>query len=238
MKFPFEIIPFCKQLSFPYFAKGFVFNNEHIGIPIPIPLPVIRDKIYSPSRYLHGLYFYYKNRGSRSSITPDEVYIGEPYNLFLYFHYLDVLATELSIWKQFYLPPSPNQIIIDVGAGCGESAWLYYRYAHPKQVISIEPDKDRFKLLEINSKSNRWPNHILINDILRPEHFTTDYLGLGKCTFAKIDIEGAEKDFIDYPFPNMIMETHLSNTKLYTDNGFRKVWDNHRGCALVTNLPP
>ena len=240
MKFGKEVLPFSRQLSFPYLQNGFVLNNERRGKMVPIPLPVVRDKIYAPNRYLRGLLFMRKHHGVRigDMVTSDLVFLPPPMNLYLFYHYLDVMATELSLWLKTYAPPGPGHIIIDTGAGCGETAWMYYRYFAPWSVISIEPDPERFALLKRNSELNGWRNHVLINDVLKPEHFTIDY-GAGPCTFAKIDIEGAEHAFVDFlkawdrPF---IMETHMENTELYTSNGYRKIWDNHRGCALVCNF--
>lgn len=242
MKFRKEILPFCKTIELPYLQNGFVVNNAHMGKRIPIPLPVIRDKIYAPNRYIKGLLLIRQAHGFRinefqgiDTTYDDLIFLPYPFNLALYFHYLDVIATELRQWLKMYAPPRPQEIIIDVGAGCAETAWLYYHYFHPKQVISIEPDKDRFALLKANSNFNKWPNHVLINDVLKPEHFETDYLGLGKCTFAKIDIEGAEINFLDYPLPPFVMETHYQTQEPFRKK-YKEIWNNHRGCSLVTNI--
>ena len=237
MRFGREILPFSRQLSFPYLQNGFVLNNERRGKMVPVPLPVIRDKIYAPNRYVKGLLFMRRFHGQRigDMVRSDLVFLPPPVNLYLFYHYLDVLATELGLWLKQYAPPRKGEVIIDVGAGCGETAWMYYRWFAPRAVISIEPDPERFALLKRNSELNGWPNHTVINDVLRPEHFLTDY-GAGACTFAKVDIEGAERGFVGFlrdlgvPF---VMETHMDNTRLYVEAGFRKVWDNHRGCALV-----
>lgn len=237
MKFNFEVLPFCKQIGFTYINNGFLeMNFDKRGRIVPIPLPVIDNIVYAPNRYLKAIIWF--NRLKCIRLSNNRIYIPEPFNLVVNFHHFQILATEFSLWKKYYAPPNPNEIILDAGAGYGETAHLYYRYFSPKSVISIEPNKERFEYLKRNSKSNaaKWPNHVIINDILRPEHFETDYLGLGKCTFAKIDIEGAEKDFIDYKFPPFVMEAHLGNIELYLNHGYKKLWTNNRGYTLVSNI--
>lgn len=63
--------------------------------------------------------------------------------------FLIMLATEWKIWEKYYLPPFPlyGKTILDVGAGCGETAFFYILYG-AKKIIAIEPDVKALKCLE------------------------------------------------------------------------------------------
>lgn len=234
MKFSREILPFCKTIEMPYLNSQFVLNNQKIGKPVPIPLPVIGDKIYAPNRYIRGLIFFHVLRCKRLSSNFDAndlVYVPPPFNIKIFFHWLDVLANELPIWKKHYAPPfgMKDFTVLDAGAGCGETAWLFLGMG-AKKVICIEPDPNRFNLILDNAAANRW-NIEAINDYLRPEHVERPDID-----FAKIDIEGGEWFIKDLKLPPSVLETHNDQTReAFEQRGFWTVMNNHRGCALVRN---
>lgn len=245
MKFNREIIPFCKCIEFPYLASSFVLNNEGTGNVIPIPFPVISGKIYFPTRYLKAVIAFYKWKGVRLGNFNDNdiVYIPKPFNMKMFFHWFELLATEIKDWKKYYIPPYSlkGKTILDAGAGCGETAWLYFKYG-AKKVICIEPNPNRFKLIEENARINNW-NVELINDYLHSEDLTSN-----KFDFAKIDIEGSEFQFLDelskipcvvethtILYPKLYRSPNHDDYKYFKDRGFITLLDNHRGVRLVTS---
>lgn len=71
-----------------------------------------------------------------------------------------MFLSEYTKWKKWYLPPDhrkgiKGQVVLDVGAGCGETAYFFLKNGASK-VISIEPDKKAFEILSENSRVNGW----------------------------------------------------------------------------------
>lgn len=234
MRFGREVLPFSKQIEFPYLRSGFVLNNERSGKMVPIPLPVIRDKIYAPNRYLRGLVRYRAwgcRRVSSDFTQQDWVYVPSM-RLTVSFHFFDVLANELDLWERFYAPPKPGMVVLDAGAGCGETAWVFLNVHKAKKVIALEPDPERFELLVRNARANGWGERLEAHN----ERFSPDHLrGVG---FAKIDIEGGEWEYRGLAYPPTVMETHSQQIRrafIRNGSGFRVVWDNRRGCSLIRN---
>jgi hypothetical protein len=149
------------------------------------------------------------------------------------FHFLEVLATEWEVWKKHYEPPSEAMTVLDAGAGCGETAWLFLNRFRAKKVICLEPGPENFEILRRNKEANKW-NVELRNERFNPGH-------LRGVDFAKIDIEYAEENFADLVYPPTVIETHTDRiTRLFTENPrhsppFRVVWNNHRGVCLIRN---
>ena len=74
--------------------------------------------------------------------------------------YRQMFLSEYTKWKKWYLPPDhrkgiKGQVVLDVGAGCGETAYFFLKNGASK-VISIEPDKKAFEILSENSRVNGW----------------------------------------------------------------------------------
>lgn len=235
MKFSKEIIPFSKEFQLPYMNSGFVLNNDKIGKPVPIPLPIITDKIYAPNMYIKALLMYRSWKGKRVSdfTHEDIIHLPSPFNLDIFFYYFIALASEYKTWLAHYLPPYSlkGKTVLDAGAGCGETSWFYFNHGASK-VIAVEPSPTAFSLLSLNSKNNNW-NIELINSILTPE-----ILFRQDIDFAKVDIERGEIPFIPVAnkFPPTIMETHDKYiTQAYNEKGFHTVWG-YRLCSLVTNI--
>ena len=90
---------------------------------------------------------------------------------------------ELALRHDFYLPIKPKGTVLDVGAGCGETAKLYLNHGAGK-VIAIEREDEAYKCLCENFKNDKRviPIQAEINNI-------------------KIDIEGAEE--------GMVLEIHF-----------------------------
>jgi SAM-dependent methyltransferase len=112
-------------------------------------------------------------------------------------------------WEKHYLPSFSleGKTVLDVGAGCGETAYFYLRHG-AKRVIAIEVDPIQVELLRKNSELNDWVADEKIRII--PRSFEVDDLIREKFDFAKIDIEGGEAalltlDSLDFP---VVMEVH------------------------------
>jgi hypothetical protein len=235
MKFRNEVLPFCRQISFPYLSSGFILNNAKLGKKIPIPLPVVRTDVYAPDRYIRALLRYRQLGCSRLSPDlgrQDWVFVP-PMHLTMTFHFLEVLASEWEVWKKHYAPPSEGLTILDAGASCGETAWLFLNHFWAKKVICLEPDPEAFEILRRNKEANHW-NVEIRNERFHPAH-------LRGVDFAKIDIESGEEEFANLAYPPTVMETHTKRiTRLFTENPrhsppFRIVWNNHRGMYLIRN---
>ena len=113
-------------------------------------------------------------------------------------------------WEKHYLPEFSldGKTILDVGAGCGETAYLYFQHG-AKRVIAIEIDPVQVEVLKRNSDLNSWNNETRELKII-PRAFELQDLSREKFDFAKIDIEGGEADLLkldEISFP-LVMEAH------------------------------
>jgi len=57
------------------------------------------------------------------------------------------IETELKIWHEAYLPV--GKTVLDVGAGCGETAFFYLNHG-AKHVICVEPPGEALQMLKKN----------------------------------------------------------------------------------------
>ena len=98
------------------------------------------------------------------------------------------LEKELDAWHKEYLPIKKGTIL-DIGAGCGETAFFYAMHG-AKRVICIEADKENIKALWINAKTI-FEKFGVEMDIVQA--FVDS---------IKIDIEGSELGMVvEYHFP-------------------------------------
>lgn len=115
------------------------------------------------------------------------------------------IVCEWKDWIRFYLPhfSLKEKTVLDVGAGCGETAYFYFQHGAEK-IIAIEMDELQVSLLKKNAEVNKW------NIKLIPRAFEIEDLRREKFDLAKIDIEGGERellklDKIDFP---LVLEAH------------------------------
>jgi hypothetical protein len=89
-------------------------------------------------------------------VDDNTVKIG-PFRLELTPYYFELLWREWRSWKNWYLPPwsLKGKTVLDVGAGCGETALFYYLHG-TSRVIAIEPQSSLSPLLRKNMSQNRW----------------------------------------------------------------------------------
>lgn len=104
--------------------------------------------------------------------------------------YALIYFEEHNRWRKQYLPPYGimDKVVLDIGAGCGESAKFFLDYGASK-VICIECNDLAYSYLEKNSKvdSRIIPIHKSFegNDLSKYEH-----------DFTKIDIDGYETPYL------------------------------------------
>ena len=118
-------------------------------------------------------------------------------------YYMELLWREWRAWSKWYLPPWSLQgkTVLDIGAGCGETALFYYCHGAEK-VIAVEPEPSLAPLLKRNGDRNRWNMEI----IERP--FDRSMLGWS-FDFMKMDGEGCETQLLTaYSLPPCAIEVH------------------------------
>ena len=118
-------------------------------------------------------------------------------------------------WRRHYLPISlKNLVILDVGAGEGETARFFLDNGAQK-VICIEPFKESFMYLKRNAVS-----HPIVP--LNKSFETSDLL-THSFSFLKMDIEGYEESLlqIDLSFPAVIEVHGLQLKDKFQQAGWR-----------------
>lgn len=154
---------------------------------------------------------------------------------FRYLPYYGILyINERDNWIYDYLPIDgvEDKIILDIGAGCGETAKFYLDNG-AKKVICIEPDYNAYKYLLHNS---------YFDDRIIPIHkyFNIDMLNI-KHDFMKMDIEGAEILFLLYANnynKSCVIEAHSNYiiNKLINAEFVRYTYDMPNQAIMQRNL--
>jgi len=135
-------------------------------------------------------------------VEDNHVQIG-PYVLEVTPYYMELLWREWRAWKNWYLPPwsLDGKTVLDVGAGCGETALFYY-YHGAGRVIAVEPESSLGPLLNRNMERNRWNMEI----VERP--FDKSMLRWS-FDFMKMDAEGCETQLLSLgSLPPCAVEVH------------------------------
>jgi hypothetical protein len=117
-------------------------------------------------------------------------------------YFFNVVYGEWLDWKRYYSPLDLNgATILDVGAGCGETA-LFYFLQGAKRVVCIEPDERLSRIVNENIQTNRWNAEVLTR------HFDLDLLELD-FDFMKMDCEGCEGQLLyAQSLPPCVIEVH------------------------------
>jgi hypothetical protein len=117
--------------------------------------------------------------------------IDGKYDLCLPRSYAKILINEKSLWEKWYGNDFRNKIVLDIGAGAGETASFFFNRG-AKMVVAIENNETALKYLEENRLRNNW----FLAIIRTP--FNLSHLNLPH-DYLKMDIEGAEIALLDYP---------------------------------------
>lgn len=101
-----------------------------------------------------------------------------------------LMLKEWGLWERYYLPVGgvKGKVILDAGAGDGETAWFYLSHG-ARKVVSVEPDPVAFSCLEANAKRYGWPV-VCLNEKFNLSH-------LEGVDIAKIDVEGGEYQLLE-----------------------------------------
>ncbi len=107
-------------------------------------------------------------------------------------YHAGVMLSEIMVWPFVYLPgfSLEGKTVLDVGAGCGETAAFWFEHG-ASRVVAIESDPKACALLKKNAQRNRWQVEV-VEGPFRLEHLSISH------DFLKIDIEGGEKLLLDY----------------------------------------
>lgn len=150
-------------------------------------------------------------------------------------HYFNAIIAEWYVWKKYYLPnfSLKGKIVLDVGAGCGETAHFYFLHG-AKKVFAIEPDAGATRLLEKNASANGWKIEI-IHDSFRLEHLRLPH------DYMKMDIEGFEVILLKFQscLKPCVIEVHNQELidKLGSKFGLHVVRQMAPGIALLSTAP-
>lgn len=119
------------------------------------------------------------------------------------------LIWERPYWERSYLPPFSLQgkTVLDAGAGCGETAYLFFEHGASK-VIAVESSAEDVRFLSDNIKTNGWDVEV-VNAPFSLTHLQKSF------DMMKMDIEGGEVallslDRIEFP---CVIEVHSEETK-------------------------
>lgn len=127
---------------------------------------------------------------------------------------LALLMRELSVYRMFYLPiPVRGKVVLDVGAGEGETA-LFYLANGAKHVVCVEANMESCKILRLNSVGKP------VTVVCGP--FKTEMLKEFKHDFLKMDIEGYEECLLeaDLPAPAMVEVHGLQLRDKFMEKGY------------------
>jgi hypothetical protein len=124
-----------------------------------------------------------------------------------------------NVWKKCYLPKFSleRKTILDVGAGCGETALLFFMKGAEK-VIAVEPDPEAIECLRENIERNKWNVEVI------PECFSLEHLKL-QFDYMKMDCEGCEEVLLHISELNKpsVVEVHGNNLmRLFERGGWKK----------------
>ena len=125
--------------------------------------------------------------------------------------YRQMFLSEYSNWKKWYLPSDKSkgirgQVVLDVGAGCGETAYFFLKNGASK-VICIEPNEKAFEILRENTRVNGW-NVELLNEYFSLLKIPSSY------DFLKMDCEGCEEQLLNLSSIDKPSVVEVHNKKL------------------------
>jgi 2-polyprenyl-3-methyl-5-hydroxy-6-metoxy-1,4-benzoquinol methylase len=135
-------------------------------------------------------------------------------------------------WKKCYLPKFSleGKTILDVGAGCGETAFLFLLHRAEK-VVAVEPDSKAVECIRENIKTNKWNVEVI------PECFSLEHLKL-RFDYMKMDCEGCEEMLLHISELNKpsVVEVHKSDLlKRFERRGWKKICSLTKDIHIISN---
>jgi hypothetical protein len=139
------------------------------------------------------------------------------YDMVLTDYYGMLVLNESNLWDRYLATDIKDKVVLDVGAGCGETA-LWFLSKGAKHVVAIESDDKAFELLVQNTKGHSV-------DCISGK-FNLDSLNIPH-DYLKLDIEGGEDIMLqasdlryDKPF---VVEIHDKSKALQWQEKFNLV---------------
>lgn len=152
----------------------------------------------------------------------------------LTYQHATYMVREWKEWEKYYIPNFSlgGKTVLDVGAGCGETALLFFWFGAEK-VIAIEPDSKAVEYLRENIAKNKWNIEVI------PERFSLKHLKLD-FDFVKIDSEGGEEMLLSLPKLNKPGVVEVHGNKLlnrFMEKDWVKICTMGNENYLMTNKP-
>jgi SAM-dependent methyltransferase len=143
-----------------------------------------------------------------------------------------LMASEWGLWNKLYVPRDGlvGKTILEVGAGCGESAALLFQKG-AKRVVCVEPDSEQVKYLSENVRENGWNAKII------PTEFSVSLLK-EEFDLVRMDCEGCEAELLQLDkLPNLIAEVHSRELKRkFLDRGLRVTKRLSENTCVMSNV--
>jgi hypothetical protein len=158
-------------------------------------------------------------------------------SLFTYYapkNYAGMTIKEWRMWERSYLPhfSLKNKTVLDVGAGCGETA-IFYALHGAKKVVLVEANKELEKFIKVNLQINGITDYELLLEPFNAErHLSLSF------DFMKMDIEGGEEALLQEKinFPAVIEVHSRSLRNAFFLKGFRISEEAGRGVWIMNNF--
>jgi hypothetical protein len=143
-------------------------------------------------------------------------------------------VTEHAKWNTDYMPPGglKGKRILDVGAGCGESA-MWFLKEGARQVLCVENNQECRSYLERNARLNKGVS-VLMGAFNPGEHLWYHI------DLVKMDIEGYEVLFADYldDHPEFNVDCVVEVHSVYQKDRFLKLGFSERVDPIFGGDPP
>lgn len=142
------------------------------------------------------------------------------------------IVDEWKVWGKYYIPHFSLQgkTILDVGAGRGETALLFFLHGAYK-VIAVEPNVKAVECLKENMERNDWYVEI-VAEPFSLEHLKFNY------DFMKMDGEGCEELLLKLPKVDKPCVVEVHSSKLLNEfmrEGWRKIYSLTADVHFVSN---
>ena len=168
---------------------------------------------------------------SLKDLGPEAIVKTGKYTLKLNRRKAALMVSEWSLWNDYYIPPSGivGKTILEVGAGCGESAALLFEKG-AKRAVCVERSSEEVAYLRENVKANGWNVEIV------PTAFNLSLL-TDEFNLVRMDCEGCEAELLRLDkLPNVIAEVHTEELKRkFLERGLRVTKVLSENTCLMSN---